>query len=949
MAATVTSNLTLLSNCDATTGWTPLPTVDTDILVEGTGALCADVDVATSAFSYALPAGSSGNWAGRYIWIWIMVLTAPYLDVQSNGGIRIRCYNSTTGGVSAGYADWYVAGTDTYPGGWRCFVASTDYTPDLTSSWSVSYVTRIGVVFKALTKSKLSQNCFWDYLRYGPGVTVTGGTSGDQGTFANVLTGDQSSDIGAIRKEGNVYYIQGSFTFGDTGSSNSYFYDYNQTLIWEGLRSGNSFHQFNIVGGSGTNSFQLGDITGSGTSAIGSKGMYVNTTGHLWTLTAAETDIDTFKLGANLFSNASNINLGTTSTKLGGASSTIEIVDNTFRSPTIVTRNLETTATTLNQLGNKITFATDTGSSLDLYDAYTTSSSQWQIIGNATDNGPGFKSTGTGTQTITVSNHNFNFMDKPYITIDDAAETWNVINPSWTIGAAQDELAFAGTANGIVNEKYNLNITTQEPSGYKIGAARTFLLETLPSVSLPTDNRQSTNQVTSTASFTYNENSPSADTITRSTGSFSSEGFTAGMTLRVTGTSNNNGTYTIATVATLTLTLSSDDDLTAEGPVSSTLTGTTGYATSDVLRIKYTPSGATGLTLETHSGFVLKIYKYGKTPFVGALSINAAVNSGVAMLPDTYQSESNESTAVSDGTQKVVFVESSSLAQSHSIIKFTTGTGTLNVGNTVTGTGGATGVVEEIIEGDSTGGTVILKTRNSTAYVNGDSLTESGSSSDWSATYTNNSEKRFYWLIQAGTVGGTARTMQQIYDHFQAKLAEATLDTTDGWDKPILDGRAEYALPIQGVSLGSPNTFKTLRNTALTHGWCVSGLLSLSQVSSYTANDGTAFGPATLTTLTVNGVKTGSEGGGQYVRCYIECLSGGPETAGTVLLNDNATQSYGSEGYYKATADYSYVSDQPVKVRARYKGYLPFETNAVITSGGLTVTAVWQVDPNFSA
>jgi len=63
------------------------------------------------------------------------------------------------------------------------------------------------------------------------------------------------------------------------------------------------------------------------------------------------------------------------------------------------------------------------------------------------------------------------------------------------------------------------------------------------------------------------------DTITRSAGSFITDGFTAGDALVITGTVSNNNTYTIASggVAATTLTLIGGDAVTVEGPVTATI------------------------------------------------------------------------------------------------------------------------------------------------------------------------------------------------------------------------------------------------------------------------------------------------------------------------------------------------------------------------------------------
>ena len=51
--------------------------------------------------------------------------------------------------------------------------------------------------------------------------------------------------------------------------------------------------------------------------------------------------------------------------------------------------------------------------------------------------------------------------------------------------------------------------------------------------------------------------------------------------------------------------------------------------------------------------------------------------------------------------------------------------------------------------------------------------------------------------------------------------------------------------------------------------------------------------------------------------------------------------------FYKATNTHTYTTDISVTVRAREMGYLPFETTGTIGSSGLSIAAVWLVDPNW--
>jgi len=122
-------------------------------------------------------------------------------------------------------------------------------------------------------------------------------------------------------------------------------------------------------------------------------------------------------------------------------------------------------------------------------------------------------------------------------------------------------------------------------------------------------------------------------------------------------------------------------------------------------------------------------------------------------------------------------------------------------------------------------------------------------------------------------------------------------------------------------------------------------ILVLTNGATITTNTGPNITINNPVDIEVTGVATGNEPT-TYVRCHVEAAAGGPESAGTVILNKEAQTVDGST--YKATDSYNYTSDQPVIVRARYKGYLPFSGTGTITSSGLVVTAIWLEDPNYN-
>lgn len=72
--------------------------------------------------------------------------------------------------------------------------------------------------------------------------------------------------------------------------------------------------------------------------------------------------------------------------------------------------------------------------------------------------------------------------------------------------------------------------------------------------------------------YTFTDNDPNPDTITRASGSFLEDGFAPGTVVDVSGTGANDGTYTVAAVTAATLTLSDADELSNQGPSVAILT-----------------------------------------------------------------------------------------------------------------------------------------------------------------------------------------------------------------------------------------------------------------------------------------------------------------------------------------------------------------------------------------
>jgi len=304
---TVTSNLTIISNCDSETNWNsndPSFGLD-DIRKEGSYSLSMDVDIETSYMRYDL--GSAQDYSNRVLYVWMMSMTPSFLDTKANGGMQIFIEDS-----SGNQSYWYVGGSDTYKGGWKCFSVYCSSTPDANNGTNAdpSQVRYIGVRYKGIAKSKLSANCYVDFVRYGsatqPAVKILGGSASSPLTWEDLFIDDDSACIGVIQKGEGTYLLNGGVQFGDESSGDVYFQDKLQVLQWEDVPSIPDQFKLSVVNNpSGIASVIFGeksDEVGLGGGLIRAKN-----TLYPYKVEVTDADVSTFKLCGVTFLDASTI------------------------------------------------------------------------------------------------------------------------------------------------------------------------------------------------------------------------------------------------------------------------------------------------------------------------------------------------------------------------------------------------------------------------------------------------------------------------------------------------------------------------------------------------------------------------------------------------------------------------------------------------------------------
>lgn len=224
MAISVTSDFTLISNCDATTGWSG-GAVNSNFHQEGSACLGAKVSNTTSIV-YEFTFGAAVDMTDLFFMMTMLVTGKA--DTKANGGYRITVEDGT-----ANTGTWYVGGNDTHPGGWGFFPLDPSTTPTSGSGTiDVTDIVKVGVQFKTLSTSLgNNSNCFWDICHYGSSITATSATA-DTIAWQDLADQSATSFWGLIQKINGVFFAQGKIIIGASATSDASFTDSGNVLVF---------------------------------------------------------------------------------------------------------------------------------------------------------------------------------------------------------------------------------------------------------------------------------------------------------------------------------------------------------------------------------------------------------------------------------------------------------------------------------------------------------------------------------------------------------------------------------------------------------------------------------------------------------------------------------------------------------------------------------------------
>lgn len=242
-----TEDLTDLTMCEATTGFSALGGgaaglgAGVDFAIQGTNAVDKQITGTTVKGMVWDNGATITMGADDHLFIWLMPATPGTMTSLATGGLRV-----TIGTTTSDYNDYYVQGSDTYPGGGnKCYcvrhIAGTPSpgsqtgTPGANPQWFGGQISNTGTV--------RGSNFGIDAIRYGTGAYLTAGelisagdASDDPCTFAGFATQNDntSNRWGILAAVPGGYALQGRFVVGQNNAGTATlarFADSNTTIF----------------------------------------------------------------------------------------------------------------------------------------------------------------------------------------------------------------------------------------------------------------------------------------------------------------------------------------------------------------------------------------------------------------------------------------------------------------------------------------------------------------------------------------------------------------------------------------------------------------------------------------------------------------------------------------------------------------------------------------------
>jgi hypothetical protein len=352
MAFTVTTDLTDIDTAEATTAWTT-GALDPAKYVQGNNSI--GWYSAKNTRSVNGVSSKSIAWsAGDHLYWWNSSDVIAVAEPQTTGtttasGITIRVTLA-----NGAYREWHVAGSDTWDGGWRCFVVDLGHTGTHLYASSGTFVDTSNItdvdIYIDLSNSgnirNVPANNYADAIRVGTGITAYNTSAADAAfDLADIAANDNlvANKRGILEVKDNVIFAQGRVTIGDGAGTNHMDFNSSGEVFVFSLRDGTDgfglvsadLYEFNFeANATGTDQdATFGVKVGTGDTATGRSGSIISAadTTVRWKMNWDDADIHNFKMyGSRIFGAFDGT--GVIGIQAGTPVTSHEIIGNTFDS-----------------------------------------------------------------------------------------------------------------------------------------------------------------------------------------------------------------------------------------------------------------------------------------------------------------------------------------------------------------------------------------------------------------------------------------------------------------------------------------------------------------------------------------------------------------------------------------------------------------------------------------
>jgi hypothetical protein len=301
MALTVTTDLTDIDLAESATPWTT-GALDPAKFVQGQNSIGWYASKNSRSVN-GVSSKSIAHSAGDHLYWWNASDVISVAEPQTTGtttasGVTIRVTLS-----DGAYREWHVAGSDTWDGGWRCFVVDLGHTGThlyaSSGTWSTANnITDVDLYLDLSNSGNIRNvpaNNYADAIRVGTGITAYNTSAADAAfDFADIAaiadnTTNKYGVFGLFEPGADgVFGLQGNLTIGDSGTNHVDFLSTDETVVFlqrdgtdgYGLVA-DTLYDLSFVGNStGTDQdVYLGTKVGTGDTMTGRNGTQIRSGG----------------------------------------------------------------------------------------------------------------------------------------------------------------------------------------------------------------------------------------------------------------------------------------------------------------------------------------------------------------------------------------------------------------------------------------------------------------------------------------------------------------------------------------------------------------------------------------------------------------------------------------------------------------------------------------------